>query len=95
MLVAATAFMVAMAYPTRAPIADYLIASPAREVALARSAAPASVSKHEEVLVRTAGYVIGARGTNGWVSQCQGAGCRSRARTERSEPDQEPESVRK
>ncbi|HXE31782.1 MAG TPA: hypothetical protein VN515_08275 [Terriglobales bacterium] len=55
-------------YPKMAPIAKYLMPSAAAEIALARSAAPASISAHAEVLVLTKqGYVVGAKGTNGWV----------------------------
>lgn len=56
------------AYPTMAPIAKYLLPSAAAEIALARTAGPASISAHAEVLVLTKqGYVIAAKGTNGWV----------------------------
>ncbi len=55
-------------YPTMAPIAKYLMPSAAAEIALARSAAPPSISAHAEVLVLTKqGYIVGAQGTNGWV----------------------------
>jgi hypothetical protein len=56
------------AYPTMAPIAKYLIPNAADEIAMARSAAPPSVSAHAEVLVLTkTGYVVAAKGSNGWV----------------------------
>ena len=56
------------AYPTMAPIAKYLMPSAAAEIALARSAAPSSISAHAEVLVLTTrGEVVAAKGTNGWV----------------------------
>jgi len=56
------------AYPTMAPISKYLIPSAADEIAMARSAAPPSVSAHAEVLVLTkTGYVVAAKGSNGWV----------------------------
>lgn len=55
-------------YPTMAPIASYLMPSADAEVALARSGAPPSVSADAEVLVFTAkGYVVAAKGSNGWV----------------------------
>ncbi|MGB6600006.1 MAG: hypothetical protein WBE77_02865, partial [Candidatus Cybelea sp.] len=55
-------------YPTMAPIAKYLMPSAAAEITLARSAGPSSISAHAEVLVLTKqGYVVGAKGTNGWV----------------------------
>jgi hypothetical protein len=56
------------AYPTMAPISKYLIPSAADEIAMARSAAPPSISAHAEVLVLTkTGYVVAAKGSNGWV----------------------------
>jgi hypothetical protein len=55
-------------YPTMAPIAKYLMPSAAAEIDLARAAGPSSISAHAEVLVLTKqGYVVGAKGTNGWV----------------------------
>ncbi len=55
-------------YPTMAPIAKYLMPSAAAEIALARTAAPSSISARAEVLVLTKhGYVVGAEGTNDWV----------------------------
>ncbi|HXW76432.1 MAG TPA: hypothetical protein VEJ20_03390 [Candidatus Eremiobacteraceae bacterium] len=56
-------------YPTTmAPIAKYLMPSAAAEVALARSAAPPSVSADAQILVLTAsGYAVAAQGGNGWV----------------------------
>lgn len=56
------------AYPTMAPIEQYLMPSAADEIAMARSAAPPSISANAEVLVLTkTGYEVGAKGTNGWV----------------------------
>lgn len=50
------------------PVARYLIADRAQEVALARSAAPASISQRATVLVLGAhGYITAARGRNGFV----------------------------
>jgi hypothetical protein len=55
-------------YPTMAPVAMYLMPDPAAEMAMARTAAPPSVSAHATVLVLTkTGYIVGAKGTNGWV----------------------------
>jgi len=55
-------------YPNMAPLAQYLAASPSIEIALARSAAPASVSDKAEVLVLGAhGYETAVKGTNGFV----------------------------
>ena len=51
-----------------APIGEYLIAEPASEIALARSAAPPSVSADAEVLVLgSKGYRTAARGKNGFT----------------------------
>jgi hypothetical protein len=55
-------------YPKMAPVAKYLMPNPAAEMAMARTAAPASVSANATVLALTkTGYVVGAKGTNGWV----------------------------
>jgi hypothetical protein len=54
-------------YPTMAPVGKYLMAS-AGEIALARSAGPASVSAHASVLVLgKQGYYVALKGDNGWV----------------------------
>ena len=54
-------------YPTMAPIQQYLMPA-AAEIAMARSAGPASVSDHAQVLVLTTkGYIVAAKGDNGWV----------------------------
>ena len=56
------------AYPAMAPLPGYLIANRDEEIALARSAAPASVSDTAEVLVLGAhGYQTAVKGTNGFV----------------------------
>lgn len=56
------------AYPAMAPVEQYRIANPADEIALARSAAPPSVSANAEVLVLgKQGYETAAAGTNGFV----------------------------
>lgn len=66
--VAASAHAASPTYPTRSPIAQYLMTSPAAEIALARSAAPPSISGKAEVLVLGAhGYATAVKGTNGFV----------------------------
>lgn len=55
-------------YPAMAPIGQYLMPSPADEAALARSAAPASISGDAEVLtLGSHGYETAAKGKNGFV----------------------------
>jgi hypothetical protein len=55
-------------YPNMAPIAQYQMASQADEIALARTAAPASISDGAEVLTLGAhGYETAAAGKNGFV----------------------------
>lgn len=55
-------------YPAMAPLERYLIADPKEEIALARSAAPPSISAHAEVLVLgKRGYETAVKGTNGFV----------------------------
>ena len=55
-------------YPAMAPLADYLMPSQDAEIALARTAAPKSVSDAAEVMVLTRdGYTTAAKGTNGFV----------------------------
>jgi len=54
-------------YPAMAPLGQYLM-DPAAEIALARSAAPASISGKATVLMLThRGYVTAVRGKNGFV----------------------------
>lgn len=54
--------------PTRGPIAPYLMTDRQAEIALARSAAPSSISDHADVLVLTSnGFVTAVKGTNGFV----------------------------
>jgi hypothetical protein len=56
------------AYPAMAPLDQYLIADQNSEIALARSAAPASVSGEAEVMVLGwRGFTTAARGTNGFL----------------------------
>jgi len=51
-----------------APIEQYMMASQSDEIALARSAAPASISDHAEVLtLASRGYETAAKGKNGFV----------------------------
>jgi hypothetical protein len=55
-------------YPTMASVAQYRIANPQDEIALARSAAPSSISADAEVLVLgERGYETAVKGTNGFV----------------------------
>ncbi len=55
------------AYPTMAPLNQYLMDRDA-EIALARTAAPEAVSRQAEVQVLTAhGYELAVKGTNGFV----------------------------
>jgi hypothetical protein len=55
-------------YPSMAPIDQYLMTDRGAEVALARSAAPASISRDAEVLVLgRKGFETAAKGTDGFV----------------------------
>src|SRR5215472_17519092 len=55
-------------YPSMAPVAQYMMASPEKEIALARSAAPPSISGNAEILVLHAhGYETAVKGKNGFV----------------------------
>jgi hypothetical protein len=55
-------------YPTMAPLEEYLIPDSAAEIALARSAAPPSISDAAEVMVLGRnGYTSVAKGTNGFL----------------------------
>ena len=55
-------------YPAMAPLDQYLIPDEKAEIALARSAAPASISDAAEVMVlRRDGYVAAVKGSNGFV----------------------------
>lgn len=55
-------------YPTMAPVAQYRMESREAEIALARSAAPPSISNDAGVLVLGAkGYETASKGTNGFV----------------------------
>jgi hypothetical protein len=56
------------AYPVMAPIGQFRVASPADEVALARSAAPTSISDNASVLtLGDHGYETAVEGKNGFV----------------------------
>jgi hypothetical protein len=56
------------AHAAMAPIAPYLMASRDQEIALARSAAPASIAAHASVMVLGEhGYVTVVKGTNSFV----------------------------
>jgi hypothetical protein len=56
------------AYPRMAPLQQYLTPGGQAEVALARTAAPASLSAHATVLVLTRhGYQVAAKGSNGFT----------------------------
>lgn len=55
-------------YPRMAPVAQYMIANRAQEIAFARTAAPPSVSAHARVLVLGAhGYETAVAGDSGYV----------------------------
>ena len=55
-------------YPAMAPLDPYLIPEEKAEIALARSAAPASISDAAEVMVlRRDGYTTAVKGSNGFV----------------------------
>jgi hypothetical protein len=55
-------------YPTMAPVDQYLMADRSSEIALARSAAPESISRDAEVLVLGRhGYETAIQGKNGFV----------------------------
>jgi hypothetical protein len=65
-------------YPTMAPLDQYLMPDGNSEIALARSAAPASISDGAEVMVLgPKGYITAVKGTNGFlciVERSWGAG---------------------
>jgi len=55
-------------YPAMAPLDQYLIPSESAEIALARSAAPASIADGAEVMVlRRDGYATAVKGKNGFL----------------------------
>ncbi|MGC1462582.1 MAG: hypothetical protein WA802_10300 [Terracidiphilus sp.] len=56
------------AYAAMAPVDEYLIADQSSEIALARSAAPASISGEAEVMVLgRSGFTTAVKGTNGFM----------------------------
>jgi hypothetical protein len=56
------------AYPRMAPLAQYLAASRASEIAFARTAAPASIADHATVLtLGRQGYETAVKGSNGFT----------------------------
>ncbi len=57
-----------ISYPEMAPLNQYLIQDRDSEIALARSAAPSSISANAEVLIlERTGYTVAVKGTNGFV----------------------------
>ena len=55
-------------YPAMAPVDEYLTADENSEIALARSAAPASISDGAEVMVLgRKGFTTAVKGTNGFL----------------------------
>src|SRR5665213_3229570 len=68
LLGSAGAATAAPAYPQPASLAQYRSASAADEIALARSAAPASIAGKAEILtLGPAGYAAAVKGSNGFV----------------------------
>ena len=64
-------------YPAMAPLDAYLIADQSSEIALARSAAPASVADGAEVLVLgLKGFTTAVKGTNGFLCVVERSGAR-------------------
>ena len=56
------------AYPAMAPLDQYLISDEKSEIALARTAAPESISNGAEVMVLSRqGYMTAVNGTNGFL----------------------------
>src|SRR5580704_13730352 len=63
------------AYPAMAPLNQYLISDEKSEIALARSAAPGSISDGAEVMVLgREGYKTAVKGTNGLLFIVERAG---------------------
>src|SRR5580658_5900844 len=55
-------------YPAMAPLEQYLIANKDAEIALARSAAPASIADKADIMVLGRdGYTTAVKGSNGFV----------------------------
>jgi hypothetical protein len=58
----------AATYPAMAPVSQYLMPNVADEIAMARTAAPPSVSTHAEVMVLgKQGFYVAVKGNNGFV----------------------------
>jgi hypothetical protein len=73
-MAAVSAAQAAATYPAMAPLNAYLMNDRGAEIAMARSAAPPSVSAKAEVLVLgRQGYVQAAPGSNGFVCMVQRA----------------------
>ena len=67
LLAAAIALPGAAGSETMPPLSQYLM-SPKAEIALARSAAPASISNHATIMILTAhGYAVATKGQNGFT----------------------------
>ena len=63
-------------YPVMAPLDQYLISDGSSEIALARTAAPASVSDGAEVMVLgPKGYTTAVKGTNGFLCLVERSWC--------------------
>ncbi|HYK54745.1 MAG TPA: hypothetical protein VEV38_14580 [Candidatus Eremiobacteraceae bacterium] len=59
-------------YPTEAPISQYLMADRNAEIALARTAAPPSISRDATIWVLTAnGYETAVKGSNGFTCEVE------------------------
>ena len=66
-LLAAIALVGGVGNQTMPPLSQYLMSSTA-EIALARSAAPASISNHATIMILTGrGYIVAAKGQNGFT----------------------------
>jgi hypothetical protein len=64
----ATAGTAPSPYANMAPVAQYMMATPEEEIALAKSAAPPSISRDAEILVLSPhGYETAVKGKNGFV----------------------------
>ena len=64
----ATAQEATLKYPTMAPVGQYLMVDRGAEIALARTAAPDSISRHADVLVLGRhGFETAVKGDNGFV----------------------------
>ena len=70
-------------YAAMAPLDEYLISDEKSEIALARSAAPGSISDGAEVMVlRRAGYNTAVKGTNGFLCMVERSWGQSTDQTE-------------